>query len=167
VAGEQFADLLECRDQVGRGHRQWHVFMQWALAGETGVDADRAGDAYAPYAPDLSGLNDVEQAAERFPCALNGLVRTGWPGHGACEMHDAGDLVTCTDVEQRRQIGDIGLFHLRLGEVGRYPGGSSLDQHAAFAQVEQGLRGVRADKPETAGNQDHRTTPFCRHADYQ
>ena len=83
-------------------------------------------------------------------------------------MHDAGDLVACADVEQRRQIGDVGLLHrdLRAGEAGRRRGGPALDQHTALAQVEQRLHRVGADKTQASGDQDHRIA-FCRRADYQ
>ena len=46
-------------------------------------------------------------------------------------------------------------------------GGAALDQHAALAQVEQGLHGMRADEPQPPVTKIIVITSFGRMADHQ
>src|SRR5215471_15712075 len=83
----------------------------------------------------------------------------------AREVHDAGDLVTVADVPQRALVDHVrpldehpGAFVAR-DQLAR-AGCAALDEDAGFPLVEQRPRDVRADEPETAGNQDHLSQPL-------
>jgi hypothetical protein len=76
------------------------------------------------------------------------------------EVHDTGDLVPLPDVEEGRLVRGVqrldddpaaGL----AGQVLRQPGGPVRGEHDGFAQVEQGPCGVRPDRTQAAGNEDH------------
>jgi hypothetical protein len=75
-------------------------------------------------------------------------------------VHDAGDLVPLPDVEEGRLVGGVqrldddpaaGL----VGEVLRQLAGPVRGEHDGFAQVEQCPCGVRPDRTQAAGNEDH------------
>jgi hypothetical protein len=49
-------------------------------------------------------------------------------------MDDAGDLVAGAQLQQRRQVVDVGLLDedplaCLVGEIGGHPGGTTLDEH--------------------------------------
>jgi hypothetical protein len=72
-------------------------------------------------------------------------------------MDDAGDLVPLADLQERRQVGEVGL----LGDdplavqLRWWLRGAALDEHAGLTQVEQRTYGVRPDEPQAAGYQNH------------
>jgi hypothetical protein len=137
-------------------HRQPGVLVQRDLV-HPRVHADGAGDGEPPHAPHRRRLECVEQAEG---VGAEVLDRIGQVVAGRREVHDAGDLVPLPDVEEGRLVRGVqrldddpaaGL----VGEVLRQLGGPVRGEHDGFAQVEQCPCGVRPDRTQAAGNEDH------------
>src|SRR4051812_7426005 len=116
-----------------------------------------AGVLRQPHAPPRRRRECVEQA-EGFGAEV--LDRMGQVVAARREVHDAGDLVPLPDVEEGRLVRGVqrldddpaaGL----ADQVLRQPGGPVRGEHDGFAQVEQGPCGVRPDRTQAAGNEDH------------
>ena len=159
-AREQLRGLLERVDLVRRQHRQRGIL---APAGPRPPPRTRRScwRGEPPYAPRPRRLERIEQA-ERLGAEV--LDRVGQVVAGRREVHDAGDLVPLADVEERRLVRGVqrldddpavGLAGEVLGQVG----GPVRGEHDRFAQVEQCPCGVRPDRAQAAGDENHCATP--------
>jgi hypothetical protein len=169
VIGQYLADLLERRDDMAGRHRQGHVLAQRPGGFDPGVHPDRAGDPDPPDSPCEGRVDDVEQAADGRTGAIDRLGLARWPRYGAGEVHDPGDRVPPAERQEGFAVGEVdplrpdpvtGPFE----EGGRKCARPALDEQAGLAEVRQRPRGVRADEPQAARNQNHRQSPYCQSA---
>src|SRR6185312_11547682 len=93
------------------------------------------------------------------------LDRIGQVVTGRGEVHDAGDLVPFPDVEEGRLVRGVKRLDDDpaagfAGEVLGQRGGPVRGEDDGFPQVEHGPGGVRPDRTQAAGNEDH-ACPFA------
>jgi hypothetical protein len=73
-------------------------------------------------------------------------------------VDDPGDVVAAAQVQERLALGHVKSLDGGAAEERGQVGVAVLGDDDALAEIEQGLRGVGADHPEPAGDEDHRST---------